>query len=167
LQEIKRVINNLRDAEATITEALQHIDGVYQISLKAHKIFGCQVVVIDPDHVHIVIDHGGGRFLFMDATHALVANGVQLVSVLTLTKYGVMPIGYQLSTGSTALDLRCILENLRDLGVSGDIWMVDFDRAELNAITSVFPHAIVRGCYFHFVQGAARVYVVCFSGFNF
>jgi hypothetical protein len=30
--------------------------------------------------------------------------------------------------------------------------MLDFELAAINAISSVFPHASIKGCYFHFSQ---------------
>jgi hypothetical protein len=34
--------------------------------------------------------------------------------------------------------------------------MMDFELAAINAITSVFPHALVKGCYFHFSKTIYR-----------
>ena len=83
----------------------------------------------------------------------------QLYSVHFEFGKGICPAAiYCLMTNKTVQTYERVLNELKrliPLAAPGSI-LVDFERAAINAFTSAYPTASVRGCYFHLCQSVLR-----------
>ncbi|RCN35699.1 hypothetical protein ANCCAN_18439 [Ancylostoma caninum] len=105
--------------------------------------------------------------------HTLVANGVhsfqprqlkrkgQLYTVHGVCSNGVeVPLLYAISSKKTEQVYTTIFGHMRDeLGAAVPIHLrivLDYEKAAINAVKRVFPHATVQGCAFHLAQAWNR-----------
>lgn len=92
-------------------------------------------------------------FLIMDATFGTNRYGLPLVHVVGMTPQR-HPYTHSLAlvNGQTTEDFTWVLETLKSRGVNCNLWMVDAEIAESNAIRAVFPEAQIIICRWHLMQ---------------
>lgn len=65
----------------------------------------------------------------------------------------VVPVLYALLPNKTEITYTRLFNLIRhQLSINIEIFKCDFEKAQINAVKSTFPGAIVTGCYFHFNQ---------------
>jgi hypothetical protein len=96
---------------------------------------------------------------FLDGTFSIAPSLFEQLYAIHAIKHNKnIPLVYVLLTRKTQILYTRVINSLFDLNdqLNPDTIMMNFEPAAINAITSVFPHALVKGCVFHFSKTIYR-----------
>jgi hypothetical protein len=96
---------------------------------------------------------------FLDGTFSITPSLFEQLYTIHAIKHNKnIPLVYVLLTRKTENLYTRVFNSLFDLNenLNPDSVMLDFELAAINAISSVFPNAVIKGCYFHFRKAIYR-----------
>lgn len=159
-RQIGTYVDHLKDERKRDDQSIHRGGRTWSYATIYRNIPGIYMLILIESLLTLVKEHGGCRMLFVDGTWALSPAGTQIVTILAWTSLGfAVPIAYFITDGEKAVSYEWPLLYLRLLGIDPIFVMMDFCFPEWNAVSSVWPNAIIRGCVFHFMQACLRKFV--------
>lgn len=151
---IANIQQQMRREGHDLTHRLNEMPNVDTIMLKFGGSDVLSVVIMDPSVFPHGISWDSFHHIFIDGTHGVGPRGGQLVTVLGWFAriQRAIPIAFMITQGATCNHYLVLLIRLLLAGLRPSHVHVDFELAEINAISAVWPNAHIVGCFFHLKQ---------------
>ena len=121
-----------------------------------------QIIVFSSQRVYDHIQSEDSLFIFIDGTFKCVPKDKLLLQQLIVVKVNFLgksfPLVYALDQRKTVAVYETVLTYLKNLVGSSRVCeiMCDYEDAIRAAVRNVFPHATLRGCWFHFSKAILK-----------